>query len=228
VGYRFDSALHALWQRSERGRVDRIAERALDSIDRRSFADAARAYWTPFPTNGPQKYLNLDVWLRQAAFRYVLTGLPARPPGCRTLDLGAGAGYFSLVCRSEGHDPLAVDVDDEPLYRETFDVLGLPRIVHRIEPMQALPAFGQVFDVITAFRISFDVKPDGSPWGPEEWGFLLGDLRNRLTAGGLLVLCFNVHPKTGHLYAPAVEALLTRLPGFRTRLFFEYAFLRAV
>ena len=145
--------------------------------------------------------------------------------GRRVLDLGSGAGYFPLICRTEGHRPLALDLDDEPLYRELIEFFGLPRLVHRIAPLQSLPDDLGEFDVVTAFRICFDTNGDGSQWGADEWAFLLQDLRTRLTPGGRVVLGFNVNRQTGTFYSPATAALLKQLPGYRTRLFFEYALL---
>jgi len=199
----------------------------IASLDEPTFTNAFSQYWTPFPTTGPAKYLDLNVWLRQAAFRYLLTGLDAMPAGRRLLDLGAGAGYFPLVCRHEGHRPLTLDVDDEPLYRDLSRFFDLPRVVHRIEPMSPLPDLGAPFDVITAFRTCFNVSLDGSPWEVDAWRFLLEDLRTRLVDRGRIVLCFNLNPKTGEFYPPGVARLLRRPPGFRSRLFFEYAFLDA-
>jgi hypothetical protein len=197
----------------ESGRGGTLFQRATSALDQPAFTDTFRRYWTPFPTSGPAKYLDVHTWLMQAAQRYLLVGLQALPPGRHTLDLGAGAGYFPLLCRQEGHRPLTLDLEDEPLYDELIRFFGLPRVVHRIEPMQALPQLPERYDLITAFRTCFNVKPDGSAWDADEWAFLL--------------LCFNLNPKTGELYPPRVAKLLGHPPGFECRLFFEYAFLRA-
>jgi SAM-dependent methyltransferase len=227
IVYRLHSLRHALNWRRQRARVEEIFQRTLLSVDRRAFADALRPYWSPVPTNGPEKYLDVNVWLRQAAFRYLQTRLPAAPAGRRVLDLGSGPGYFPLVCRGEGHHPLALDLDDEPLYGELVRFFGLPRHVHRIEPMRPLPDLGAPFDAITAFRTCFNVKADGRPWETEEWAFFLSDLRQRLEPGGEVVLCFNVNRATGEFYSSPVARLFTTRRDFDARLFFEYAFLKA-
>jgi SAM-dependent methyltransferase len=226
LAYRTHSLLHSVWQRRNRTEAERLFQRAIATLDQRAFTERFRPYWTPFPTPGPAKYLDLHTWLRQAAHRFILAGLPAGPPGRRVLDLGAGAGYFPLLCRQEGHHPVTLDLDDEPLYRELIHFFGLPRVIHRIEPMQPLPRPGERYDLITAFRMSFNIKPDGSAWNADEWAFLMDDVRGRLTDGGAVVLCFNLNPSTGEFYSRPVAKLLGQLPGFSCRLFFEYAFLR--
>jgi SAM-dependent methyltransferase len=225
--YRLHSIRHALLQRRARARVEDLFHHTIRGVNHEAFVNAFRGYWTPFSTTGPPKYLDMNVWLRQAAFRYLQTGLPEAPPGRRVLDLGAGPGYFPLVCRGQGHRPIALDVDDEPLYRELVRFFDLPRLVYRIEPMRPLPDFGEPFDAITAFRTCFNVKADGSPWESEEWAFFLNDLRGRLAPTGEVVLCFNVHRTTGELYSSRVARLFRTLRDFDSRLFFEYAFLRA-
>jgi SAM-dependent methyltransferase len=195
-------------------------------MDLRQFADSFGKYRTPVPTAGPAKYVDAGRWLRQAAHRYLLTGLAAQPPGRRIFDLGAGPGYFPLICRTEGHDPLLLDVDDEPLYREIAARFGLPRIVHRIAAFEPLPDDGGRFDLITAFKTCFNVNADGSPWDAAAWAFLLEDLRARLNPGGQVVLWFNVNPTTGELYPRDVARLLRYPRGFQSRVFFEYAVLR--
>jgi len=227
LAYRAHALLHSLWLRRNRAEAERLFERAISALDQRAFTETFRRYWTPFPTPGPAKYLDLRTWLMQAAHRYILVGLGSLPPGRHILDLGAGAGYFPLICRQEGHRPVTLDLDDEPLYGELIRFFGLPRIVHRIEPMQALPQVEERYDLITAFRTCFNVKPDGSAWDAQEWAFLLQDLRSRLILGGKVVLCFNLNPKTGEFYSPRVARLIERLPDYECRLFQEYAFLRA-
>jgi hypothetical protein len=225
--YRAHSVLYSIWQRRNRAEAERLFQRTIAAIDQRAFTETFRPYWTPFPTSGPAKYLDLHTWLLQAAQRYIFAGLPAGPPGRRVLDLGTGAGYFPLLCRQEGHHPVTLDLDDEPLYGELLRFFGLSRVIHRIEPMHSLPDLGERYDLITAFRTCFNVKPDGSAWDADEWAFLLDDLRGRLVDRGTVVLCFNRNPKTGEFYSSRVAKLLEHLPGFRCRLFFEYAFLRA-
>jgi len=227
LAYRFHSLLHAVQQKRRRSRAEDLYQRTASAIDRQRFADTFEKYRTPVPTAGPAKYVDVDRWLRQAADRYLLTGLAAQPPGHRILDLGAGPGYFPLICRNEGHVPLLLDLDDEPLYRELVSFFGLPRILHRIAAFEPLPDSGGRFDLITAFKICFNVNPDGSAWDAPEWEFLFEDLRARMNPGGLLVLWFNVDAATGELYPVDVARLLRDPPGFESRVFFEYALLRA-
>ncbi len=227
VAYRADALRHRVWRRRHRAAAERLFEQALAAIDPHAFTAAVRPYWTAFPTSGAAKYVDVARWLRQAAYRYILTGLPGAPPRRRVLDLGAGPGYFPMLCRLQGHDPVTLDLDDEPLYRELIRLFELPRIVHRIEPMQRLPPLGEPYDLITAFRTCFNIRRDGSAWDVDEWAFLLDDLRGRLADGGAVVLGFNLDPNTGEYYSRRVGQMFRESRQFRCRLYLEYAFLRA-
>ena len=127
----------------------------------------------------------------------------------------------------QGHHPLTLDLDEEPLYGELIRLFELPRIVHRIEPMQPLPPLGEPYDLITAFRICFNVRRDGSAWDVDEWAYLLDDVRGRLAGNGEVVLGFNLDPGTGEFYSRRIGWMLRQLPRFSCRLYLEYAFLRA-
>jgi SAM-dependent methyltransferase len=222
--YKMHSALNSLRQRRCRGEIDHVYQRTLATLDQRAFSDHFSHYRSSSSRTRGAKYLDVNGWLRQAADRYLLTGLARLPKNRRVLDLGSGPGYFALICRTEGHHPLALDVDDDPLYAELTRYFNLPFVIHRIEPKRPLPSAGGPFDLITAFRSCFDVKADGSPWDGEDWEFLLRDLRSQLTPNGRVVLGFNVNPKTGTFYSPTAAAVFRRPPGYESRLFFEYAF----
>jgi SAM-dependent methyltransferase len=217
----------AFEQRRSGARTERLFHEVIASIDRQAFTETVRKYWTPFPTSGPAKFLDLGFWLREAARRYVVSGIDGRNKGARVLDLGTGTGYFLLVCRHEGHQPLGLDVDDEPLYCDCMRFFDLPRVVHRIEPMTALPELGEAFDLITGFMPCFDVRPDGTSWRIGEWTFFLRDLRSRLKRGGRVVFRFNVDRTTGDFYSSDVVEAFTRAREFRTRWFLNSAFLDA-
>ncbi len=93
------------------------------------------------------------------------------------LDLGCGAGYFLSICKLLGHEVLGVDVPNFGMYSELTALLGVPVVQHRIEPLQPLPITGQ-WDVMTAHMVTFNGHCV-SPWGADEWRFLLDDVNAR-------------------------------------------------
>lgn len=149
-----------------------------------------------------------------------------RPPSRRILDLGCGPGYFLFIARKLGHNAIGLDIDQQPIFRDTLRLLGVERIVHRIEPQQRLPAPEKKFDLITSFLTCFhriEKIPDGNwrTWSPSQWQFFIDDVRaNQLAPGGSLLLEF--HPqKNGELYSADVRELFlkNRARLFRSRVF---------
>src|SRR5438477_2435739 len=128
-----------------------------------------------------------------------------RGPHRHILDLGCGPGFFLYVAQELGHSGIGLDIDEQPIFRDTLPLLGVQRVVHRIQPRQLLPAPQKRFDLITSYLTCFhriERRPDGNwrTWAPGEWQFFVDDLRtNLLAAGGMVLLEF--HPQTrGELY----------------------------
>jgi SAM-dependent methyltransferase len=149
-----------------------------------------------------------------------------RPPPRRILDLGCGPGYFLFVARKLGHDATGLDLDEQPIFRDTLSLLGVERTVHRIGPRQGLPAPEKKFDLITSFLTCFhriEREPDGDwrTWSPTQWQYFIDDVRaNQLKPSGLLLLEF--HPqKNGELYSADVRELFLKNQArlFRSRVF---------
>lgn len=161
------------------------------------------------PSNGSEtKYLKPDRWLEEKWKLADILDLVDSPP-LRILDLGTGAGHFPFVCRYLGHDCVALDQPGIPIYDELCRLAGVERIDHRIEPRQPLPAFEQRFDLVTAFMVSFNTRPDGTLFDLDDWGFFLDDVRDRvLTPGGRLCLkLIRQHDRQGLKYGdPKLEA----------------------
>ncbi|MCO6458215.1 MAG: methyltransferase domain-containing protein [Pirellulaceae bacterium] len=225
--YRFDHVVHAWRRRRTRGRIERLYRELVATWDQAAFRQQFRDLWDPFETVLPAKFLNLEVWLREAIFRYQLLALPDGRP-LRVLDIGAGTGYFLLVCRHQGHQVLGLDLPGEPLYDRCFEFFALPRIEHRIEPGQPLPDTGPPLDLVTAYMTCFNYDARQQPWDVPPWQALLRDLRGRLRQGGRVVLKFNLEPGGLQFCSPAVTRALTQAPGFRCRYFLDYALLKAV
>lgn len=218
---------HAVRRRLLARRIDVLYHQILETWDRQAFTDRFRPYWDPFPGLGAGKFLDLNVWFREALFRYSLIGVDRMGPGLRVLDIGAGTAYFLVVCRHFGHEVLGLDLDDEPLYNECFDFFGLPRVIHRIEPLERLPDSLGRADLITAFMTNFNELPDGSPWGVEPWRFFLDDLCDHLNDRGRFVIKFNQNSRTGEYYCPSVARAIRSHRRFRAKFSMDYACLQA-
>lgn len=146
------------------------------------------------------KYVkNVAKNLRTSASHVIDLDLDIAPPQ-RILDLGSGAGYFLHVAQHQGHDCLGVDAPFVPAYQDMTELLGVRRETYIIKPFEALPIFGEPFDLITAFRICFDKLEVGKIWGVAEWDFFLKDIRHQLKPGGLLQLRLNM--RNGRCYTP--------------------------
>ncbi|MBI5155094.1 methyltransferase domain-containing protein [Candidatus Poribacteria bacterium] len=220
--YRFEKRLYQRQCACLAPRIEALYAQVLDSLDREAFRARFRDYWRPCPGAESPKFLDLDLWLREAVTRYVWGMADTLPKESRILDLGCGTGYFMAVCRLEGHDVLGLDLDTDPLYNEMMAFFGLERAVHRIEPMRPLPELGSRFDVITAHMTCFNWHEDVTPWNEREWAFLLEDLRGRLRPGGWIQMRLNLNPKTNEFYSPQLKRAFVRMPGFRCEPFLDY------
>lgn len=171
----------------------------LEAIDRKAFDAIRERHFNPEDSVSPKKYLNLESWMHTNVKRVRDLRLKKAPPRLRVLDIGCGSGYFLHIARCLGHDVLGLDIDREPVFRETISLLGLKRIVHQIEPFQALPDTGAPFDLITAHMTCFNRYDDGTPWGIREWEFFLGDTASRLTSSGRLQFDLNALRDERHM-----------------------------
>lgn len=171
----------------------------IDAIDRDAFNAIKERYFNPNDGVSPKKYLNLENWMCTNVKRVRDLRLKKAPPRLRILDIGCGSGYFLHIAKCLGHDVLGLDLDREPIFRETISLLGLQRMIHRIEPFQVLPETGPPFDLITAHMTRFNWHEDGTPWGTGEWEFFLNDLASRLTPRGRLQFDLNALPDGRHM-----------------------------
>ena len=161
------------------------------------------------PPDAWPKYLNLDDWIPVNLQRVRELALDQVRPGARVLDLGCGAGYFLYICQMLGHEVLGVDMDVLPMFNESCDVLGIPRVITQIKAFTPLPPLGMLFDYVTAFLICFNNHKSPELWGPAEWDFFLDDLAARLAPGGRVRLEFN-REYNGEPYTPELKSFLER------------------
>lgn len=169
-------------------RVD--PERIIASIDRQGFKAIHDRHAIPNPGPTWPKYLDLKKWMGISLHRVRQLELDYGRRR-KVLDIGSGAGYFLYICKWFGHEAVGLDIDEVPMYPEMTRLLGLRRIVWRVEAFTPLPDLGAKFDLITAFMICFNNHNREGLWGVPEWNFFLSDVARHLTPGGRLWLELN-------------------------------------
>jgi len=162
----------------------------IQSIDAEQFEAIRRRHSGMDPRDGWSKYFDLPKWMAKNLHRIRQLDLDR---GFRKsiLDLGCGAGYFLFIANLLGHDTLGLDVDDIAMFGEMMMLLGLSRVIWRIQPFVRLPNFGQKFDLITAFMLCFNGHKTSRLWGVKEWTFFLDDLDKWLRPHGRICIGFN-------------------------------------
>jgi SAM-dependent methyltransferase len=183
-------------------------QRVIETIDPVAFEQIRRRYAVTDPGADWPKYLDLDRWIEVNIRRIRQLELDlARPK--QILDLGCGAGYFLYIAQILGHSGVGLDMDRLPMFREITRLLGVRRVVQRIQAFRPLPNFGQKFDVITAFMICFNNHKMPGLWGVPEWEFFLDDLAKYLKPRGRIWLELNQeYDET--FYAPALKELFEK------------------
>lgn len=202
----------------DRLRLRRDLRRLLRGVDRPAFHEVRRRCAESWPTARRSKYWQLERQLAKNLRRAYRLTLDRPPRALSVLDLGAGFGYFALVCGFYGHRVRALDADDSglappgSLYQAVADVLGVERTLWTIRPFQRLPQTGERYDLVTGFAVLFN-EPEGErAWAAAEWRFFLADLADRVLApGGRVFLSLNRRPDGCYLDAEVEE--LFRLAG---------------
>jgi SAM-dependent methyltransferase len=178
-------------------------QRVIETIDPAGFEQIRRRYAVADPGADWPKYLDLDRWIGVNIRRIRQLELDlARPK--RILDLGCGAGYFLYIAQLLGHSGVGLDMDRLPMFREITRLLGVRRVVQRIQAFRPLPNFGQKFDVVTAFMICFNNHKMPRLWRVPEWEFFLDDLAKHLKPRGRVWLELN-QEYDGTFYTPQLK-----------------------
>jgi SAM-dependent methyltransferase len=178
-------------------------KRVIETIDPVEFEQIRRRYAVANPGADWPKYLDLDRWIGVNIRRIRQLELDlARPK--RIMDLGCGAGYFLYIAQLLGHSGVGLDIDQLPMFREITRLLGVHRIVQRIEPFRPLPDLGRKFDLMTAFMVCFNEHKMPGLWKVPEWEFFLDDLAKHLTARGRVWLELN-QEYDGTFYTPELK-----------------------
>jgi SAM-dependent methyltransferase len=165
-------------------------QRVIKTINPAGFGQIRRRYAVADPGADWPKYLDLDRWIGVNIRRIRQLELDLARAR-RILDLGCGAGYFLYIAQLLGHSGIGLDMDRLPMFREITHLLGVRRVVQRIQAFCPLPNLGQKFDVITAFMICFNNHKMPGLWGVPEWDFFLNDLAKHLKPRGRVWLELN-------------------------------------
>lgn len=165
-------------------------KRIIASIDPEEFRAIHKRHAVEEPGDAPEKYLELRRWLEINLHRVRDLDLDFGSRK-RVLDIGCGAGYFLYICKWLGHDVLGLDLDKSVMFTDLTKLLGVPRVIWRLERSAPLPELGAKFDVITAHMICFNDHKTNHVWGPPEWDFFLNDALRHLRPKGRIHLGFN-------------------------------------
>jgi SAM-dependent methyltransferase len=155
------------------------------------------------------KYLELEKYLRLNIRRVQDLDLHRTDPK-EILDIGCGGGFFLFVAQNQGHRGLGFDTGGIPVFDRLVELLGVERVIYRIEAHEPMPDFGRKFDLITAFSTAFHGGKDNSwRWRADEWEFLIDDLEKHLKPGGQIF--FGLNPAyAGEYYTPEILDLFLR------------------
>ena len=178
-------------------------KRVIDTIDPAGFERIRRRYGVADPGADWPKYLDLQRWIGVNIRRIRQLELDLSRPK-RILDLGCGAGYFLYIAQLLGHSGLGLDIDRLSMFREITRLLGVRRVVERIQAFRSLPNLGQRFDLITAFMVCFNDHKMPGLWSVAEWEFFLDDLAKHLKPRGRVWLELN-QEYDGTFYTPGLK-----------------------
>jgi SAM-dependent methyltransferase len=181
------------------------AAKITHTIDRTKFQEIYDRYAMENPGDDWPKYLEIERWMEINLKRVRDLGLDLGGRK-RVLDIGCGTGYFLYICQYLGHDVLGMDLDIEPGFREMVNLLGVKRVIWRIDACEPLPDLGPKFDVIAAHMICFNGHKSDKLWKIAEWEFFLDDLaENHLQPDGQVCLELN-REYDDSLYTPELKA----------------------
>jgi SAM-dependent methyltransferase len=175
----------------------------IQTIDRDRFERIRQRYAVENPGEDWPKYLDLNRWIDINIRRVRRSGLDISLPQ-RVLDLGAGAGYFAYIAQLLGHEVTGLDIDEVRMFADMTSLLGVKRIIHRVQPFVPLPDLGTGFDLVTGFQVCFNNHKQPDLWGIAEWNFFLDDLVKHLAPGGRVWLELN-RERDGDCYTPELK-----------------------
>jgi SAM-dependent methyltransferase len=202
-------AVQSLWEHVCRWTHPVNARRILATIDQAELERLRNHY--PYRANARRinAYEDAAHWIG-VNVKHVQDLWLDRAPPLHILDLGCGAGYFVYLCRLFGHDGLGLDTDDDAFWGGTTQLLGVRRVIARINPQTPLPDLGKKFDLVTGHRVCFHwiTQDQRKEWTPADWEFFIHDIRTRfLKSRGRLLLEINPRPDGSSFFTPELRAV---------------------
>jgi SAM-dependent methyltransferase len=201
----------SFWEHVRRSTHPINARKILATIDREKLAALPERY--P-PRAGARKinaYEDASYWIGVNVRRVQDLWLDRAAP-LRILDLGCGPGYFLYICQRFGHAGVGLDTAENPLFGGMIELLGVRRVIARIDSQAPLPELGQKFDLVTGHRVCFhrlgrNTSGEWREWTPADWKFFIRDIRRRfLDRNGRLYLEFNPRPDGSSFFTPELRA----------------------
>src|SRR5213082_1852237 len=130
------------------------ARRPLEELEKDpSWKELRRKY--PPGIKEMHRWADAEFWIKRNVERAQDLSLD-RGPRHHILDLGCGPGYFIYIAQKLGHSGIGLDIDEQPIFRDTLGLLKVHRVVHRIEAHRPLPVPQQKFDLITSYLTCFN------------------------------------------------------------------------
>ena len=199
--------MQSLWEHICRWTHPVSAQRILATIDQAELERLRKHY--PYRPNARRinAYEDAAYWIG-VNIKHIQDLWLDRAPPLEILDLGCGAGYFLYLCRLFGHEGVGLDTDDDAFWGGTTQLLGVRRIIARIDPQTPLPALGKKFDLVTGHRVCFHwiTRDQRKEWTPADWEFFIHDIRTRfLKPHGRLLLEINPRQDGSSFFAPALR-----------------------
>ena len=201
--------MQSLWEHICRWTHPVSAQRILATIDQAELERLRTHY--PYRPNARRinAYEDAAYWVG-VNIKHIQDLWLDRAPPLEILDLGCGAGYFLYLCRLFGHEGVGLDTDDDAFWGGTTQLLGVRRIIARIDPQTPLPDLGKKFDLVTGHRVCFHwiTRDQHKEWTPADWEFFIHDIRTRfLKPHGRLLLEINPRQDGSSFFAPELRAL---------------------
>jgi 2-polyprenyl-3-methyl-5-hydroxy-6-metoxy-1,4-benzoquinol methylase len=107
----------------------------------------------------------------------------------RVLDLGTCGGHLLYLYEQMGFEAVGLEMANEPFMQKMTELLGVNRIIYKIEKQKDLLEGLGKFDYITAYNVTFDYE-----WQPKDWEFFINSLRkNNFNDGGKMFFILNYH-----------------------------------
>lgn len=175
-----------------------------------------RAAWDGLPDNYLEKYQRDDGTHAAEVLARIKRLKLDKGPATSILDIGCGLGVFVEACRALGHVCKGLD-SDMPCTRAIDQILGGPRVFHRIEARNYLPSdFTGSFGIVTATRVNLFMGVDQET-KRREWHAFLAAVQ---TATGCSLIAVDMNR------GEQPQALLRDIPGFSVEWIEEEVMLR--